>query len=169
MKPPISLPALALPVLLSALLAARAPAHAAGFQSQRAVAAGEVDLPALLAGLERQRANAILQRDVAALRHLMDRQYHHVDSRGRVRSKTGLLTALERNDFRFRVYEIESLEVQVLEGDSAALATGTFRSLQAGASAKPLRLRFAHLWVRQPDGWKIGYHQSTAIRPAQND
>jgi hypothetical protein len=154
-------------ILLAALLSA-GTAHAAGFQSQRAIAAGEVDLPALLAGLERQRANAIVQRDVATLRHLMDRQYYHVDSRGRVRSKTELLTALERNDFRFRLYEIESHEVQVLEGGSAALVTGTFRSLQAGASAKPLRFRFAHLWIRQPDGWKSSFHQSTAIRPAQD-
>lgn len=133
------------PMLIAFLLAAlltTGPVRAAGFQSQRAI---------------------------AALRHLMDRQYHHVDSRGRVRSKTELLTALERNDFRFRLYEIESTEVQVLEGGSTALVTGIFRSLQAGASAKPLRFRFVHLWVRQPDGWKSTFHQSTAIRPAQND
>ncbi|KFI06582.1 nuclear transport factor 2 family protein [Massilia sp. BSC265] len=166
MKPPTSL--VALLAVLSATLPAPQPVHAAGFQSQRAIAAGEVDLPALLAGLERQRANAIVRRDVAALRHLMDRQYYHVDSRGRVRSKTELLTGLERNDFGFRLYEIESTEVQVLEGGSAALVTGTFRSLQAGVSAKPLRFRFAHLWIRQPDGWKSSFHQSTAIRPARS-
>lgn len=163
MKRPISL------TILFALLLAALPAHAAGFQSQRAIAAGEVDLPALLAGLERQRAKAIVQGDIAALRHLMDRQYYHVDSRGRVRSKTELLTALERKDFRFRLYEIDSTEVQMLEGDNAALVTGTFRTLQAGAPAKPLRFRFAHLWIRQPDGWKNSFHQSTAIRPAQDD
>lgn len=163
MKRPSSL------IVVLALLLAVPPVHAAGFQSQRAIAAGEVDLPALLAGLERQRARAIVQRDVATLLHLMDRQYYHVDSRGRVRSKTELLTALERNDFRFRLYEIESSEVQVLEGGSAALVTGTFRSLQAGASAKPQRFRFVHLWTRQPDGWKSSFHQSTAIRPAQGN
>jgi hypothetical protein len=169
MKPQTSLVSLALLALLSATLAAPGSVHAAGFQSQRAIAAGEVDLPALLAGLERQRARAIVQGDIAALRHLMDRQYYHVDSRGRVRSKTKLLTALERKDFRFRLYEIDSTEVQVLEGDNAALVTGTFRTLQAGAAAKPLRFRFAHLWIRQPDGWKNSFHQSTAIRSAQDD
>lgn len=167
MKPPTRLLALALLAVLPAILGTPQPVHAAGLQSQQAIAAGEVDLPALLAGLERQRANAIVQRDVAALRHLMDRQYYHVDSRGRVRSKTELLTALERNDFRFRLYQIESTEVQVLEGGGAALVTGTFRSLQAGRSAKPQRFRYAHLWIRQPDGWKSSFHQSTAIRPAR--
>ncbi len=155
--------------ILFTLLPAMPPAHAAGFQSQRAIAAGEVDVPAMLAGMERQRAKAIVQRDIATLRHLMDREYYHVDSRGRVRSKTELLTALDRNDFRFRLYEIDSTEVQLLEGANAALVTGTYRALMAGNAAKPLRFRFAHLWIRQPDGWKISFHQSTAIRPAQDD
>ncbi|MDK6077535.1 nuclear transport factor 2 family protein [Massilia varians] len=155
--------------ILFTLLPAMLPAQAAGFQSQRAIAAGEVDVPAMLAGMERQRAKAIVQRDIATLRHLMDREYYHVDSRGRVRSKTELLTALDRNDFRFRLYEIDSTEVHPLEGGNAALVTGTYRALMVGDAAKPLRFRFAHLWIRQPDGWKNSFHQSTAIRPAQDD
>jgi hypothetical protein len=155
-----------LAVLFATCLLA-APVHATGFQDERPVAAGETELQALLAGLERQRAQAIVQRDIATLRKLMDRQYYHVDSRGRVRSKTELLTALERDDFRFRVYEIESTEVRVLDSGSTALVTGTFRSLQAGASARPFRARFAHLWVRQPEGWKNSFHQVTGIRPMQ--
>ncbi|VXC03767.1 nuclear transport factor 2 family protein [Massilia sp. 9I] len=160
------------PLRLAALFAALmlpAPILATGFQSERAIAAGEVDLEAMLAGLERQRAQAVLKRDIAALRHLMDRQYYHIDSRGRVRSKTEILSALDRDDFRFRVYEIESNEVQILSGGSTALSTGVFRSLQAGASAKPFRGRYVHVWVRQSEGWKNTFHQTTAIRPAQDD
>lgn len=142
MKPPTSLVMLALLAVLPAVLATPGAAHAAGFQSQR---------------------------DIATLRHLMDREYYHVDSRGRVRSKTELLTALERNELRFRLYEIDSTEVQLLEGGNAALVIGTFRTQQAGGPAKPLRFRYAHLWIRQPDGWKNSFHQSTAIRPAQDD
>ncbi|MFN3790296.1 nuclear transport factor 2 family protein [Massilia sp.] len=168
MKPPTRLLALALLPALPVLLAAPPAVHAAGFQSQRAIAAGEVDLPAMLAGLERQRATAIQQRDIATLLHLMDRDYLHVDSRGRVRSKTELLTALERKDFHFRLYRIESVETQVLEGGGAALVTGVFRAQEASAHARPLRFRFAHLWIRQPDGWKNSFHQSTAIRRAQD-
>jgi hypothetical protein len=158
-------PALILSALLSALLlASPAPAH--GMQSGQAIAAGEVDLPSLLAGLERQRAKAIVRRDIGTLRHLMDRQYYHIESSGRARSKTELLTALERSEFRFQVYEIETLQVQVLGGGGAALVTGTFRSLMAHAAAKPFRGRYARVWVHQPDGWKNTYHQTTAIRPA---
>ncbi len=151
---------------LFAALLLSGPAQAFIFQSEPAATADESDLHALLAGLERQRAQAIVRRDTATLRQLMDRQYYHVDSRGRVRSKTELLIALDRNAFRFRIYEIESTEVRVLEGGNSALVTGTFRSLQAGPSARPFRGRFAHLWLRQPDGWKSSFHQSTQIRPA---
>ena len=72
--------------ILFTLLPAMPPAHAAGFQSQRAIAAGEVDVPAMLGWMERQRAKAIVQRVIATQRHLMDREYYHVDSRGRMRS-----------------------------------------------------------------------------------
>lgn len=166
MKSPSSIAALL--ALLPAVLLTPVPIQAAGFQSPRAIAAGEVDLATMLAGLERRRAQAIVRRDVATLRQLMDRDYYHIDSRGRMRSKTELLTAIEDNRFRFRIYEIESTEVRVLEGGGAALVTGIFRSLQAGASAKPFRGRFAHMWVRQPEGWKSSFHQSTEIRPAQD-
>ncbi len=147
-------------------LAVLSPSAAAS-QTDRAAGA-EADIPTLLATLERQRAQAILRRDIGTLRHLMDRQYSHIESRGRARSKTELLTALEREDFRFRVYEIESIDVQVLDGGSAALVTGTFRSQQAGASAKPFRGRYSRVWVHQPDGWKNTYHQTTEIRPVQD-
>lgn len=154
-------------LLLLACLAAGQPtilASPARAQSERAT-----DTEAALAALERQRAQAILRCDTATLRHLMDRRYYHIESRGRVRSKTELLTAFERDELRFRVYEIESSEIQVLDGGGAALVTGTFRTVQAGAPARPFRARYARLWVRQPDGWKNTFHQTTEIRTAQDN
>jgi len=150
------------------LACAPAPLGAAG-QFNHVSPAVEADLQATLAILERQRVQAILRHDIAAMRQLMDRQYYHVESRGRIRSKTELLTAFERDELRFRVYEIESSEIQVLDGGGAALVTGTFRSVLAGAAARPFRARYARLWVRQPDGWKNSFHQSTEIRPVQDN
>lgn len=152
------------------LIAAQLPgACAAGAQSYRAGASADSELQALLLGLERQRAAAIVRGDTATLRTLMDRQYYHVESRGRVRSKTELLTAIERDDIRFRVYETESTEIQVLDRGGAALVTGVFRSQMAAAGSKPFRGRYVRVWVRQPDGWKNTFHQTTEIRPAQDD
>ena len=154
--------------LALALLPALTPLPALSAQSERPSAAAESEIHTTLLALERQRSAAIVRRDIAALRTLMDRHYYHVESRGRVRSKTELLTALEREDFRFRVYETESTEIQVLDGGVAAVVAGVFRSQQAGPGAKPFRGRYVRVWVRQPDGWKNTFHQTTEIRPAQD-
>ena len=153
---------LAAQLVAGAACASRAP-------GERADAAADSEVHAALVALERQRIGAILRRDVPALRTLMDRQYYHVESRGRLRSKTELLTAIERNDIQFRLYEIESADVQLLEGGATAIVTGIFRSLQAGAGARQYRGRYLRVWVRQPDGWKNSVHQSTEIRPAQDN
>ncbi len=116
---------------------------------------------ALLA-LEKQRADAIVQRDKPALQRLMDRYYRHVESRGRVRSKTELLTALERNDFRFQTYDNETAEIQLLDGGKTAIIAGEFRSQQEGR--KVFHGRYVRIWVQQRDGWKNTFHQGTEIR-----
>jgi len=150
--------------LLGMAILAGAPAGAE--QPPRSPAAQ--DARAAVAALERQRAVAFQRRDIAALRSLMDRQYYHVESRGRARSKTELLTALEHDGLRVRNYEIESSEIQLLGDGRTALVTGTFRTLMEGPPPKPFRGRFARLWVHQPDGWKNTFHQATEIRPAQD-
>ncbi len=118
---------------------------------------------ALLA-LEKQRADAIVQRDMPALQRLMDRYYRHVESRGRVRSKTELLTALERGDFRFQTYHNETAEIQLLDGGRTAIVAGEFRSQQEGR--KVFHGRYVRIWVQQRDGWKNTFHQGTEIRAA---
>lgn len=127
-----------------------------------AAASGAIE-PTLLA-LEKQRSEAILRADIPTLRNLMDRYYRHVESRGRVRSKTELLTALERQDVRFVSYENESTEIQLLDGGKVAVIAGVFRSRQEGG--KPFRGRYVRVWVREADGWKNTFHQGTEIRPA---
>ncbi|NNG22117.1 nuclear transport factor 2 family protein [Telluria aromaticivorans] len=157
---------------IAVLLAAQfltSAACAAGAQSHRLTTAAESEIQSALLALERQRAGAILRRDTAVLRALMDRQYYHVESRGRVRSKTDLLTAIERDDIHFRVYETESTEIQVLDGGVTAIVTGIFRSQLAAAGSKLFRGRYVRVWVRQPDGWKNTSHQTTEIRPAQDN
>lgn len=97
----------------------------------------------------------------------MDRYYRHVESRGRVRSKTDLLTALERGEFRFELYENESTEIQVLNGGKTALIAGVFRSRQAGS--KLFRGRYVRVWVNEPDGWKNTFHQGTEIKTEKSE
>lgn len=152
--------------LLFSLLSAGA-GGAAGMQDQPGAAA-EGAIEAHLLALERQRAEAILRRDIPALRGLMDRYYQHVESRGRVRSKTELLRALARGDIRFRTYANETTDIQVLDGGAVAVAAGVFHSQEADPDAGLFRGRYVRIWVRQPDGWKNTFHQTTEIRPVTN-
>lgn len=154
-------------VLCLALQLVPGAARASVLTERPAPSDTDAHIQSVLQALERQRATAILQRDIPALRALMDRQYSHIESRGRARSKTELLTSLDRGQIRFRVYENESFEVQVLDAGGAALVTGIFRSQLAEANAKPFRGRFVRVWVKGEDGWKNTYHQTTEIRPAQ--
>lgn len=154
--------ALACSIYFALAQLAYSPALAAGVQPSHRAA--EDDVEAQLLALERRRADAIVRRDIPALRDLMDRYYRHVESRGRVRSKTDLLTALERGEFRFLFYESETAEVQLLPGGQAAVVAGVFRSQQPGR--KLFRGRYVRVWVRAPDGWKNTFHQGTEIRQA---
>jgi len=151
-------------LMLAQMLCSQAGAAAPA--AEREAVAGSA-LQAQLVALEKRRADAIVQRNMPVLRELMDRYYRHVESRGRVRSKTELLTALERGEFLFQMYENESAEVQVLPGGKAAVVAGVFRSQQKGG--KLFRGRYVHVWVHEPDGWKNTFHQGTEIRPAADN
>ncbi|GGB83004.1 nuclear transport factor 2 family protein [Pseudoduganella buxea] len=139
--------------------------HAAAAQSSttRNAPARSATESALMA-LEKQRADAIVQRDIPALQRLMDRYYRHVESRGRVRSKTELLTALERGDFRFQTYYNDTAEIQLLDGGKTAIVAGEFHSQEEGR--KVFHGRYVRIWVLQRDGWKNTFHQGTEIRAA---
>lgn len=115
---------------------------------------------------ERQRALALNERDVELLRRLMGGNYRHVETNGRLRSKTEFLQALARDEYRIRNYALEDMEVEVVDGD-VAIVTGTWRAARHDAGAgQPMRGRYVRVWTRQPEGWRIALHQGTEIRTA---
>lgn len=170
-----------LPVLLSALLCLAASQPAAGMTqlsqpgmpksasagtagSGAASGAGAAagDLAALRAA-EQRRAQAVANRDVASLRKLISGDYYHVETGGRARTKTEFLQLLSRDEFEFRSYEVDDMEIRLLDNGRAALVTGRFRAELQGANR--LRGRYVRMWVLGPDGWRNTVQQSTEIRP----
>ena len=131
-----------------------------GTASDAGTAAG--DLAALRAA-EQRRAQAVANRDVTSLRKLISGDYYHVESGGRARTKTEFLQLLSRDEFEFRSYEIDDMEIRLLDNGRAALVTGRFRAEMQGANR--LRGRYVRLWVLGPDGWRNTMQQSTEIRP----
>lgn len=121
---------------------------------------------------EQRRAQAVSSRDVATLRQLISRDYYHVETRGRARTKTEFLQLLTRDEYEFRSYEVDDTEIRMLDNGQAALVTGRFRAAAHGADGpRDLRGRYVRMWVLGPEGWRNTMQQTTEIRPlaAQRD
>ena len=121
---------------------------------------------------EQRRAQAVSSRDVATLRHLISRDYYHVETRGRARTKTEFLQLLTRDEYEFRSYEVDDSEIRMLDNGQAALVTGRFRAAAQGVDGpRDLRGRYVRMWVLGPEGWRNTMQQTTEIRPlaAQRD
>lgn len=115
---------------------------------------------------ERQRALALNERDIELLRRLIGGNYRHVETNGRLRSKTEFLQALARDEYRIRNYALEDMEVDIVDPD-VAIVTGTWRAARLDAGAgQPTRGRYVRIWTRQPEGWRVALHQGTEIRAA---
>jgi len=167
------------PIVLTALLCLVA-AHPAAGASPEPMQAGAVrpaptpaanpgaQAPGLAAvrAAEQQRAEAVARRDIATLRTLISGDYYHVETSGRARTKTEFLQVLARSEFEFLSYEVDDMEVRMLDNGRAAVVTGRFRAETQGGNRPPIvRGRYVRMWVLGPDGWRNTMQQSTEIRP----
>lgn len=153
----------------SAAGAAPDPMQAGAASAAPAAASPGAQTPALAAvrAAEQQRAEAVARRDIATLRTLISGDYYHVETSGRARTKTEFLQVLARGEFEFRSYEVDDMEIRMLDNGRAAVVTGRFRAETQGANRPPaLRGRYVRMWVLGPDGWRNTMQQSTEIRPA---
>lgn len=141
--------------LASALPAAAAPAAQPVASDLAAVRAAEA-----------RRAQAVAKRDVNALRDLIGGAYYHVETNGRVRSKTEFLQLLTRDDYEFLSYDVDGTEVTLLDKGRTALVTGRLvAQTRSGNRPGVWRGRYVRVWTLQPEGWRNTLHQSTEIRP----
>lgn len=123
-------------------------------------------LYAAIVNAERSRADAVLRRDVAALRATLGREYYHIDSNGRSRSKTDFLQAIERDNTGQLSYELGNVEVFAAGDGSTVYVAGSYLGRATeGTPTRQTRGRFVRVWVLQNDQWKNTLHQATQILP----
>ncbi len=116
---------------------------------------------------ERQRTQALNGRDIELLRRLIGGNYHHVETNGRLRTKTEFLQALARDEYRIRNYEVEAMDIEIADDGAIAIVTGTYRAARPDlANAQPVRGRYVRIWTRHPEGWRNALHQGTEIKTA---
>lgn len=146
----------AVPLSSSATQAAPEPAVRGATAPSQVPAAGVREA-------ERLRAQALAQRDIETLRRLISGDYYHVESNGRVRTKTEFLQALARDEYRIRGYGVDEMEIRVVDDGGTAIVTGTYRATSVEPPATPLRGRYVRIWTRHPDGWRNALHQGTQL------
>jgi len=158
-----------LPVLMFCLCAGLAGAAAAssvpapGASLAPQAATGDI---AGVRNAESLRAQAVAKRDVAALRRLLGGAYYHVETNGRVRSKTEFLQLLTRDEFEFRSYGVDGMDITLQDSGRTAIVTGRLTAQTRGGS-RPTewRGRYVRVWTLQDNVWRNTLHQSTEIRP----
>lgn len=154
--------------LLSVVTLRLASLAVAGLLLPGPAAAADAPARALSTGVreaERQRAQALNGRDIELLRRLIGGNYHHVDTNGRLRTKTEFLQALARDEYRIRNYEIDDMEIEVADSGELAIVSGSYRASRLDPAARqPLRGRYVRVWTRHPDGWRMALHQGTEVR-----
>lgn len=147
--------------LTAAAIASSIPATSAN----RTLQATNGDIAAVR-NAESLRAQAVAKRDVTALRGLLGGVYYHVETNGRVRSKTEFLQLLTRDEYEFRSYGVNEMEVTLHDNGRTAIVTGRLTAQTRGViRPEEWRGRYVRVWSRQGDGWRNTLHQSTEIRP----
>jgi ketosteroid isomerase-like protein len=117
---------------------------------------------------ERRRAEAVAERDVDTLRDIIATDYYHVETNGRVRTRSEFLQLLARDDYEFRSYTNVSMEIQLLDSGRTAIVRGHFQAdVAASGRAREFRGRYVRVWQLQAEGWRNTMMQSTEIRPGR--
>lgn len=117
---------------------------------------------------EQERLRAFVQEDVITLKSLLGGDYYHVDSYGRVRSKTEFLQALERGEFA---------DIKITVGDTDVTRTGAIAVvrgvLKIERRSTPVvekySLRYVRLWQFISGHWVNTFHQTTRVRPSAQE
>lgn len=104
------------------------------------------------------------QGDVTLLKSLFSEYYYHVESNGRVRSKTQLLLSVQRGEFKFLSYKVDEIEVRLT--GLVAVATGRFTvTREVGPDKRHYTGRFIRIWEHDGNRWRNTMHQSTEVKP----
>jgi len=111
--------------------------------------------------IEDERAKAIVNADLSALERLTAPDYVHVETSGRVRTRSEFLAAIDPAAGRYERYENFDSHIQ-LYGD-AAIVSGWFENAyrRADGTRSAKRARHVRVYVLTDGRWLNVVHQAT--------
>lgn len=113
--------------------------------------------------VERERWRALTEADTNTLKSLLGRNYYHIDSGGRLRSKTEFLQAIERGDFVQMKFSSSNHEIEI-EGPMAIIRGLCSIEQQSNSSSDKYILRYVRVWQLISGRWVNTMHQTTRIK-----
>ncbi|WP_084397960.1 nuclear transport factor 2 family protein [Henriciella aquimarina] len=113
--------------------------------------------------VEAVRLKAMLEADVETLERITGDDYVHVESSGKVRTKTEFLDGFRNRDYRFESFVIEQNDVNML--GSVAVVTGRYHNIiETPAGVQPIKhARHVRVYALRDGQWINVTHQATEI------
>jgi len=115
-------------------------------------------------GLEQQWEDALTKSDVAALDKLYDTTIVYTHSNGKVDTKTTYIAAIRSGAVKYESMKRDDIKMS-LYGHTAVVTCHWTVHVLARGNKTDLDARYLHVYVEQPDGWKLVAHESTKIAP----
>ena len=112
--------------------------------------------------LEQQWETALVRSDVGALDTLYDSNLVYTHSNGKVDNKATYLEAIRTGASQYQSMKRDEIKVS-LYGKTALVTCHWEVHVLAGGNKIDLNARYLHVYVQQPDGWKLVAHQATRI------
>lgn len=116
--------------------------------------------------LEQQRSQAIVSGDMATLDALYANEFYYNRAGGDSLSKADYFAFLTSGDVKVRRAVREDVTVRVY-GDTAVVTGVQHIDVNLKGQDTKVNLRYLHVWVNGPGGWKLVARQATNL-PAQN-
>ena len=116
--------------------------------------------------LEQQRSQAIVAGDIGTLDALYAREFYYNRAGGDSLSKADYFAFLRSGDVKVRRAVREDVTIRVY-GDTAVVTGVQHNDVNLKGEDRKVNLRYLHVWVNGPGGWKLVARQATNL-PAQN-
>ena len=116
--------------------------------------------------LEQQRSQAIVNGDMDTLDALYANEFYYNRAGGDSLSKAAYFAFLQSGDIKVRRAVRDEVTIRVY-GDTAVVTGVQHIDAHLKGQDTKVNLRYLHVWVNGPGGWKLVARQATNL-PAQN-
>ena len=147
------------PMLLSMVVLTSACLLAFSPQAKAANPLEEVALK-----LEQQWEDALTHSDTGALEKLYAETIIYTHSSGKVDTKSSYINAIKSGASKYLSMKRDDIKV-VLYGQTAVVSCHWEVHVLSQGNKIDINARYLHVYVQQPDGWKMVAHESTRITP----